>query len=421
MASKNSRKQSEQFNNIATHLYKDGKRHTALALVKNALNLEPNSECYLSNYACLLTNFGEYEKARSIFIEILDRNKDCLLAWHGYGVLEMVSARPRNAIRCFEKCIELDPENGSHKFDYACAVIQSGDWKKGFELYESRRAWKPEREFPQFIPWNGETGKKVYVWCEQGIGDCIQYARYLPWLVSVSENVTLAVAPNLIELFKGFDKIVRIVPLTGAMVDSDYHLPLMSLAHFYFKAGFTEVPIPIPHNGLEFTKASFGGKYKIGLCWACNNTSINYRERSLPFEQLLKLTEIHNTEFVSLQVGEASGDIAKARAQNLVEDMSSITNDSWQGTVSVLSACDFVISTDTSVAHLAATMGIPTVMFLARRDWWRWGNSGETTPWYPAMTIIRQEVPYKWEKEIERAYAILDNAAKNRCKEIQAA
>lgn len=410
---------SENLNNIATQLYKEGKRDTALALVRRAVALEPDNECYQVNLGCILTNYGEYEKARQIFLDVLDKNRDSVLAWHGYGVLEMVSARPREAIKCFAHCVRLEPKNGSHLFDHACAVMQSGDWKSGFQLYECRRKWKPERQFEQFQEWNGETGKKIYVWAEQGIGDTIQYSRYLPWLIERSEKVTFAVPPYLFELFKDFQQLCKVVPLTGAMVDADYHVPLMSLAHYYKQDGREDIPEPS-----EFFECSLGTDKKngirIGLCWACNSTSINYRERSLPFEKLLRLTEL-DADFISLQVGDSAADIAKARAQNLVRDMSGEINDNWDATRRLIADCDYVVSTDTSVAHLATSMGIPTIMFLARRDWWRWGNAGSTSVWYPSMTIIRQDIPFKWENEIEEAYAILKNAVTNRQQDILAA
>lgn len=404
-------KEAQRLNNLATQLFKEGKRHTAKALVKNSLALEPNSEYAISNYGVLLTNFGDYEEAEKVFHQVLEKNPQSLLANHGLGVLHLVAAEPKKAIIHFQKCMEIEPYNGSHRFDFACAVIQSGDWQNGFELYECRRDWKPEREFPQFERWNGEIGKKVYVWAEQGIGDMFQYARYLPWLNEISEKVTFAVPPFLLEMMQEqFHKMFNVVPLTGAMVDADYHVPMMSLAHYH---GMHEIPGPLNFKP-RWNNYKSNGKFKVGMTWACNPTSVNYRERSLPFEDLLLLTEVENTEFHSLQVGSRIGDITEAYAQNLVSDTSATINDDWCATRDLIASCDMVIATDTSVAHLAASMGIPTIMFLARRDWWRWGNGGPKTLWYPRMTIIRNAVPFKWEHEINMAYAILEKAAQDR-------
>lgn len=412
-------KEAQRLNNLATRLFKDGKRATAKALIKKSLNLDPHSECSRCNYAVLLTNYGEYAAAKKIFDEVLAKNNDSILGWHGYGVLSLVSQHPDYAAKCFKECIRLEPANGSHKFDYACSITQAGKWKEGFELYECRKQWKPEREFSQFLPWTGEHGKKIYVWCEQGIGDSIQYSRYLSWLVNISAQVTFAVPPDLYELFKDFNEICRLVPLTGAMVDADYQVPLMSLAHFYMQEDFIDVPLP--SSLWKTPNRSDDSVFDVGLCWACSSTSINYLERSIPFEELLQLTEINNTRFHSVQVGSSIKDITDSYAQNLVIDHSAFINEDWNETRGVLANCNYVVATDTSVAHLAASMNIPTIMFLARRDWWRWGNEGNTTPWYPSMTIIRQKIPFKWENEIKQAYAILETAAKNRQSETLAA
>lgn len=402
--------EAERLNNIGSQLYRDGKRQVALSLIKKALYFDPKNDGIICNLACVLTNFGRYEEAAKIFHDLVSRKPTNILAWHGYGVLNLVSGRPNYAQECFSRCIDLDPENGSYKFDLACAVIQLGNWKQGLKLYECRRKWKPERTFKDLTGWTGEAGQKVYVWAEQGIGDTIQFSRYIPWMSKICEKLTFAVPPYLLDLFKPFEKYCQVVSLVGAMIDADYHVPLMSLAHYH---GMDKYVGP----------ADFGTRtpngYKIGICWACNPSSANYRERSIPLVDLLRLTELP-FEFHSLQVGSSASDASREASQNLIIDHSAECTENWLKTRDIISECDYVVSTDTSVAHLASSMGVPTIMFLARRDWWRWGNEGSSTLWYPSMTIIRQEIPFKWEKEIDQAYAILEKAARERNQELAA-
>lgn len=407
---------AEKLNNLGSQLYKEGKRQAARSMIARALSLWPDNVGIQVNHACVLTNFGEYDKAAKLFHAITQKYPNHLLAWHGYGVLNMVAAHPEHAITCFEQCMRIAPDDGAHKFDLACACIQASYWDRGLELYEGRRTWKPERHFDDMKSWSGEKGKRIYVWAEQGIGDSFQYARYLPWLRSISESVTFAVPPYLLEIFRDVYPDIKVVSLAGALVDSEYHVPLMSLCYFH---GIENVPKATPFKADNFKSYQSNGKKKIALCWACNGSSANYLERSLPFEALLKLTEL-DYEFHSVQVGKAASDVSREAAQNLVTDHSAELNEDWCATRDLLASCDFVVSTDTSVAHLAASMNIPTIMFLARRDWWRWGNYSSKTIWYPSMTIIRQEIPFKWEKEINQAYALLQQAASESIKDIAA-
>lgn len=400
---------AESLNNQANSLYIQGHRHTALAHIKAALAQEPKNPLFQCNLAVMLTNFGQYAEASRLLKELVTLNPSSFMAWHAYGVLCLVSGRPKDAEDCFDICIKIRPDYGAFQFDKACAALQAGDWLRGFELYESRKKWKPERVFEQVPEWQGQPNKKIYVWAEQGIGDTIQFSRYLPWLQSISEKVTFAIPPSLLSLFQYLPSEIEVVPINEALVEADYHVPLMSLANYFMKSGYADNPFyrSLGYFSADQLQRPSSTVSNIGLCWACNATSANYRERSVPLREFLALTNI-SAEFFSLQIGEAAGDIAKERAQMLITDLSGDIGDDWQKTANYISTMDYIVSTDTALAHLAASMGKPTIMFLARRDNWRWGNEGEKTPWYPTMTILRADKPFDWSGPVQKARTILE-------------
>lgn len=411
-----------RLNNLAAAQMQGKNRNTALAALSRLYNnTRESSPAVHCNYAIALTNFGRYAEASQILLKLVERNRDDLAAWHAYGVLCLVSAQPDYAAKCFEECVRLDPENGSLVFDLSLALMQAGNWKDGLTLYDVRRTHKPERMFAGLPNWDGSRDKAVYVWAEQGIGDTLQFSRYIPWLKSLSRRVVFALPTSLHKLFESFD--VELVDMTTDVAGIDCAVPLMSLAKHYYEqsgGGFMQDPGLIGKY-IVAREFEYYSPLKVGVCWACNPSSGHFNERSVPFKDIIALAGLPWVDLISLQVGDAAADIATNNAQLLVQDMTPYLTDQWEATVAVIKALDYVVATDTSVAHLAGLLGKPTIMFLARRDWWRWGNSGDTTFWYPSMTIIRQETPFSWQAEVKKASSILEKAAQDRCATADAA
>lgn len=409
-----------RLSNTASTLLNTAERRTALAFFKRAAALDPTPPI-LCNLAIALTNFGEYGEACRVLQGLLDKNDADLAAWHAFGVLSLVAGEPEQAVRCFDSCISLDPANGTHKFDRACALMQAGRWKEGWAAYECRKDYKPERTFPGLPRWDGSPGKFVYVWAEQGIGDTFQFARYLPLVAKLSRRVILAVPPALWCLFEGYRECgVELLKLGTGVDGLDAEVSLMSLPHLLGPTPAEWPPDPgllakhVPPRLLFGHDNELNDRLKVGLCWACAPSSHNWRERTVDFGELLQLTAAANADFYSLQVGRAAADITAHQAQLVIDDLSGTLADDWAATAGALKTLDLVVTTDTSVAHLAAILGKPMVMLLARRDWWRWGNEGTTTPWYPTMTIVRQKVPFAWGEEVRQVSTILGNAARAR-------
>lgn len=410
-----------RLSNQAAGLLATPQRNTAFALLKRAVSMSSRAGIK-TNLAIAHTALGNYAAASEILHGLVTMDNDDLAAWHAYGVLSLVAAIPEDAVECFRKCTLLDPGNGNHRFDYALALMQAGRWQEGWEAYEARKDHKPERIFPGLQHWDGSAGKKVYVWAEQGLGDTFQFARYLPLLRQISQRVILAIPPSLFGLFDGYRDVVDILKFNEPVENIDCEVSLMSLP-LHLGATPDKWPVDPGLIAKNICKMDLedSAKLKVGLCWACGPSSHHHLERSLPFKDLIAVTENAGASFYSLQVGKDAAAISLNNAQTVVKDLSPSLTDDWSATASAIKALDMVVTTDTSVAHLASALNKPTIMFLARRDWWRWGNSGDKTPWYPSMTIIRQQRPFHWDSEIQRVSAIIGQAAQDRCADSVAA
>lgn len=408
-----------KLSNHAATLVGTPRRLTALAMLQRAAQLSPAPGIH-SNLAIAHMTMGEYDIASQILHRLTTADLQNVAAWHAYGVLGLIAAQPEIAVNSFAQCRRLEPANKTYIFDHAVSLLQAGRWQEGWQAYECRRDNKPERTFPGLPRWDGRHGKAVYVWAEQGLGDTFQFARYLTPLAAVSRRVVLAIPPSLFKLFAGYKEICDILVFNTEVSDIECETPLMSLPLFLGVA-----PDAWPADpgliGKTIAPLALDRPFKVGMCWAVGPTSHHHDERSVPFSELVRITENSAASFYSLQVGQDAAAITLNAAQLLVTDLSPILTDEWAHTAAAIKAMDIVVSTDTSVAHLAAAMGKPTIMLLARRDWWRWGNEGPTTPWYPTMTIIRQARPFCWEQEVRQVSALIGQAAQERSALSQAA
>ena len=408
-----------KLSNYAAQLIGSPRRLTALAMLRRAAEMTKTAGVH-TNLAISLMGLGVYDESSQILQRLTTENAVDLAAWHAYGVLGLIAAQPEIACQSFRQCRIIEPKILTHRFDHSCALMQANRWVEGWELYETRRDHKPERSFPGLRRWDGSEGKSVYVWAEQGIGDTLQFARYLPLLRQKSKRVVFAVPPSLFKLFAGYKEVCDIMMINTAVDDIECETPLMSLPQYLGPAPDTWPADP----GLlanDIKPLTLDKPFKVGLCWAVGGTSHNHLERSVPFSQMVGLVENSAASFYSLQVGHDAGALQENDAQLLVTDLNPLLTDEWHHTAAAIKSMDMVVSTDTSVAHLAAILGKPTIMLLARRDWWRWGNAGSTTPWYPTMTIIRQKRPFYWEDEIKTASALVAQAAEVRNSQVELA
>jgi len=393
------------------------KRKAALHMLERIHALDPGPRT-LMNIAVVNTKLGNYREAEEQLDAVLLANPEYLGAHHARGVLHLVMDKPRQAIDDFKRCIDLAPDELNHRLDLSMALLQAGLWADGFDMYETRKQINPERTLKGVAPWKGDPdpyGLHLYVWAEQGIGDTFQFSRYLPWACSRAKRVTFAVPYTLLDIFEPWTAYLpnlEVTAFSGYVPETvNAETSLMSLAHWSGTAFSSDVPQDPGYISVWAQQRFLTGKHcplvrqgpmlKAGLVWACNPGSAHSAERSVPFEDMLTLIKLPQFEFYGLQVGERAADITAHQAQTFVTDLSPWILDDWSRTVTCIQQMDVVISTDTSVAHLAALMNKPTYMLLARRDWWRWG-SDVTTPWYPTMNIARPRKPFVWDDALDQ-------------------
>ncbi len=240
---------------------------------------------------------------------------------------------------------------------------------------------------------------------EQGFGDTLQFARYLPLLTRRGAHVVLQAAAPLIPLLQGIPGIL--VVERGRLPSHDVWVDQMSLPRLFRTVAET-IPATsgylTPNSVLadaRDTALPFG--LRIGIAWAGNPAHHNDRRRSMPVSALAPIVGAGACMLVSLQVGPQAPDISKVFG---IKDLSHQLTD-FAETAALIAGLDLVITVDTAVAHLAGALGIPTWLMLAHAPDWRWMLNRDDSPWYSSMRLFRQEQPGDWAGVVERVASAL--------------
>lgn len=388
--------EAQMYNNLANNLMSDGYLDSALALFRKSILLNPKDDKAVINLAAALITWGEVDEAEKLANEVLQQNPNQPFAWSIKGFVGLERGDVTMSIQSFERAVQLRPDSAMTQFDRCAGYLMSGNWDIGWKLHEGRRVWRPERQFK--IPtWNGESDAHVYVWSEQGLGDCINFARYIPWLSERVKKITFGVHYAVFGLMQGYNKWAEVIPMDFPIPDDATHeLAHMSLPYFHKTTPYNVPPDP---GVLKYAIANgqLGGTKKIGLVWSGSPAQSRNYSRSVPLKKLLPLTSRPDLTFYSLQVGAASRDIADAQAQALVTDLSGIIAPDWSITAAMLKNLDALVTVDTGTAHLAGAMGIPTALMLSTGHCWRYMIGRKDTPWYPNMTLFRQKKLNQWD------------------------
>jgi len=347
---------------------------------------------------------------------VLDRNSAS--AFNNYGNVLREVGEPESAIPFLQRSIQLVPSAVTPNFNLAVAYLLAGDYSRGWPQYEHR--WNFEHlagTLPKFEQprWTGQDlkDKTILVCQEQGLGDTIQFIRFVFGLHNAGGRVVLQVNDNLSPLFAGSPVLHKIIDVKDAFADFDYWTPIMSIP------GILGVTLQnLPHQ-LQYLAARqdlaqqwqtvLGPKkrLRVGVCWSGRPDSWINRHKGMPFETMLDLIKRNpGIEWYNLQV-ECTAEQAQILEQHGVKHFPGAIRN-FADSAALIHHMDVVISVDTAVAHLSGALGRPTWIPL---NWygtdWRWLLKRDDSPWYPSARLFRQPKLGDWGSVIEKIHQYL--------------
>ena len=404
---------------IASAMARLGRPHEALASCDCAVAVRPDAASAYLARAVALKDLEQHEASLAECSLAIERQPDSAEAWDKHGAALRELGRFDEALASHQKAIGLRPDFALAHMHAGMVCLQTGDYQRGWKLYDQRtsadgppaaHSWRQPR-------WTGEQeleGVTLLVHCEQGLGDTIQFCRYAKLVESRGAKVVLFAQPRLCRLLKSLSPTIRVVADTEVPPKFDMHCPLMSLP-LAFKTTVGDIPWDGPYLFAETERVARWRRtlgtdgFKIGIGWQGSKLPIDVG-RSLRLSVFQHLALIPGVRLISLQKGAGSEQLNSMppgmRVENYGPDPDE-ERDGFLDTAAIMESLDLVITSDTSIAHLAGALGRPTWVALKRIPDWRWLLEVEHSPWYPSHRLFRQKQPGDWEGVLEHMWLAL--------------
>jgi len=393
----------EAYNNRGITMKCLGKYDMALRDYNTALSLRPDYPEALNNRGNVLKEQQRPDEAMADYNRALALRPNYPEAYNNRGVVFADLGHRDEALRDYAQAIALKPDYAEAHFNRALCLLQLGEFAAGWPGYEWR--WRnanlrmPPRPFvqPQWQGGEGDlTGRTLLLHSEQGLGDTIQFCRYIPLVAARGARVVLEVDRSLIPLLAGLDGVAEMVPRGERLPDFDLHCPLLSLP-LAFGTTLDSIPaapayLAVDPARVDRWRSRLGptSRPRIGLVWSGNSNHRNDACRSLPLSAVTALMG-ERFEFLCLQKDIRDTELVEAAETSGLRLFCDEIHD-FADTAALCALVDLVISVDTSVAHLAGALGRPVWVALPYNSDWRWLRDRSDSPWYPSLRLYRQSL-----------------------------
>jgi len=400
----------------------------ALAAYDRALAINPNAADAWLGRGNVHFDLERYEKALHAYDRTIALKPQSAETWLSLGACHFEQLQVARALQCFDRAIALRSDYPEAIFSKAIALLLLGRYEEGWKLYErrwqSRHLRRYQRSFPYPL-WSGREalkGKTILLHSEQGLGDSIQFCRYVRLVADLGATIVLEAPRSLVELYASLSGVDHLIVAGDPLPATDFQCPLMSLP-LVFHTTLSTIPAPEGYLRAGRAKAEFWRdklgprtRPRVGLIWSSGvrpdqpEVARNQRRKSIPLAKFAPLREL-DVEFYNLQKGEAAeAEFAEMNRNQwhgpLIFDYPDLQRD-FSDAAALMENLDLVISVDTSTAHLAGALGVP-VWVLNRFDTdWRWLLERTDSPWYASARIYRQQRAGDWDEVIERVMADL--------------
>ena len=385
------------------------RRDEALASFRMAIKVKPDyAEGHL-NLGVALSKNKQHQQAITLFDQAISLKQDYAEAHFFRGIAFKDMKRFDDALENYEKAISIKPDYVDANWNKCLALLGQGRFAQAWKLYEWRKKTKErlgDRTFPGPLWVEGQdlSGKTLLVHWEQGFGDTIQFCRYVARLHETGARVLFAPQKKLRRLMESLDGAFEFVDENDPALVFDYHVPLLSLP-LAFNADLSNIPGQAPYLKADEDRVArwrsvIGTQgFRIGICWQGSVGKID-AGRSFSVNQFHALSQIPGLRLISLHKGGGESQLDTLPPGMVVETLGEDFDagpDAFADTAAAMRCCDLVISSDTSVAHLAGALGVRSFVALQFVPDWRWLFDRPDCPWYPTMRLFRQPSEGDWD------------------------
>ena len=398
--------------------FKDAEQlEAAIASYQRAIAIQPNFHQAFYNMGKALSEAGRLEDALGAYLRAVDIHPRMVAAWNNAGVMHQALGNTDAAMTAFNKALTIEPQHVEVRWNRAILNLLLGNYEQAWEDYELRwqRGNMPPRNFPR-PTWDGSViqDKTLLIYAEQGLGDTIQFIRYVPMVRQRVGKLIVECQPHLKELLSSIAGIDQVIQRGEELPPFDMQIALLSLPRI-FTTTLETIPDETPYLSIPseqvatFREAvSFPeNQYNVGIVWQGNPRHPNDRNRSCPLEYFRMLSQVKHIRLYSLQKGEAEHQLNNVFSSGNIINLAPHLQD-FTATAAAIQLLDVVITVDTSVAHLAGALGKPVWVLLPFAPDWRWLLNREDSPWYPTARIFRQQQRGDWAGVLQKVVQELE-------------
>jgi len=397
-------------NNLGTVLVTQGDREAAIPCFRAALSLRNDYLPAYLNLGCALQHLERAEEAIPLYQRAIALQPGSVEARINLGTAYQDLMQPELAISAYREALAHDPNRPTTHWNLALSLLSLGDFEQGWYEYE----WRFEGDAPAPFPgprWDGSAlnGQSILLWCEQGLGDSLQFVRYAPLVAARGGRVLLRCQSAALKpLFERVAGVAAVFAPGEPLPPFQAHAPLISLPHI-FGTRLDRLPAAVPYLApdpervaLWRGRMSSDASFKVGLIWKGGPLPKN---RACPFAEFAPLAQLSGVAFFSLQLGEAPipGVLPAVDLGAGIRD--------FADSAAIMANLDLVLSVDTAGAHLAGGMGVSVWLMLPKSCDWRWLIGRPDSPWYPSMRIFRQGNHSDWQGVMCRIALLLGELA----------
>ncbi|WP_269608937.1 tetratricopeptide repeat protein [Prochlorococcus marinus] len=404
--------------NLGNILRDFGKLRDAASSIHKAIQLKPDFAEAHSNLGNILKDLGKLQESESSIRKAIELNPNYAEAYSNLGRILKDVGKTKEAELSTRKAIKLKPDYADAYFNLSYLELLKGKYKSGLENYEFRFKKKetPSLHGNPIIKrldnQDLQKEEKILVISEQGLGDTLQYMRYIPYLRNQGFDISFCAQEKLHSLIQASD--IDPNPLTpdqSTLVSEGQWIPLLSLP----RSLKVTPKNPIISKPYIFSTDELNKKWKqllskekkpiIGINWQGNpKIETTYQGRSIPLEEFSRLFNSNEITMLSLQKGFGSEQLETCSFKNKFVSCQKEIDSTWDflENAAIIENCDLIITCDTSIAHLAGGMGKKVWLLLKDIPFWTWGLKEESTFWYPSMRLFRQKERHNWYEVMER-------------------
>ncbi len=416
---------AEAHSNLGNILNDLGQLKEAELSFRKAIEIKPDFANTHNNLGIILSDLDQLKEAELSFRKAIEIKPDFIKAYSNLGNILRDLGQLKEAELSFRKAIKIKPDYAEAYFNLAYLELLKGNYKSGLKNYEFRFKKKQptvphiKTKLKRVTNEQFQKGEKLLVVSEQGLGDTLQYMRYIPYLQNQGFDINFCAQTQLHSLIKA--SAISADPLITEQANQlslGQWIPLLSLPK-YLQVSPNNPIISEPYinstDNLTKKWKKILSKEKravIGINWQGNPTMEKsfYQGRSIPLEIFSILPEHNEITMLSLQKGFGSEQLENCSFKNKFVSCQSEIDSTWDflENAAIIDNCDLIITCDTSIAHLAGGMGKKVWLLLRDIPYWTWGLDGETTFWYPSMRLFRQNKRHNWQEVMERVSSALE-------------